>query len=215
MVFDRGVRIEIWSDVVCPWCYIGKRNLDAALAGFEHRDDTQVVFRSFQLDPSAPAQPTPAVDYLAQRYGGGREQAMSMMRQVTTVAARAGLDYDLEDSLTGQTLDAHRVLHLASELDAQPAMVERIFAGHFTERRSVFDHDSLVELGVEAGVPADRLREVLAGSQYRDAVAQDIAQAQVYGITAVPFFVFDQTYGVSGAQPPEVMTGVLNKAWDG
>jgi predicted DsbA family dithiol-disulfide isomerase len=215
VVFDRWVRIEIWSDVVCPWCYIGKRNLDAALDGFDHRDDTEVVFRSFQLDPSAPAQPTPAVDYLSQRYGGGREQALSMMRQVTTVAAQAGLDYHLEDSLTGQTLDAHRILHLASEFDAQPAMVERIFAGHFSEKRSVFDHESLVELGVEAGVPADRVREVLAGSQYHDAVAQDIAQAQVYGITAVPFFVFDQTYGVSGAQPPEVMAGVLNKAWDG
>ncbi len=213
MVFDRGVRIEIWSDVVCPWCYIGKRNLDLALDGFAHRDQTEVVFRSFQLDPSAPQDPTPAVDHLAARYGGGREQALSMIRQVTAVAAGAGLEFHLEDSLTGQTLDAHRVLHLAADHDTQPAMAEAIFSAHFTQSRSVFDHDSLSALAVEAGLPAEGVRETLAGSAYTEQVQRDIAQAQVYGISAVPFFVIDQTYGVSGAQPPEVLTDVLEKAW--
>ncbi len=213
MVFDRGVRIEIWSDVVCPWCYIGKRNLDLALQGFAHRDETDVVFRSFQLDPSAPEEPTSAVDHLAQRYGGGREQALSMMRQVTAVAAGAGLEFNLENSLTGQTLDAHRVLHLAADHDRQPAMAEAIFSAHFTQSRSVFDHDSLGLLALEAGLPAEGVRETLTSSAYTDQVERDIAQAQAYGISAVPFFVFDQTYGVSGAQPPEVLADVLDKAW--
>ena len=110
MVFDRAVKIEIWSDVVCPWCYIGKTNLEAALADSGNADDVEVVFRSFLLDPSAPVQPLSAVDHLAEKYGGGRAQALEMMRQVTAVAAGVGLEYHLEESLTGQTLDAHRLV---------------------------------------------------------------------------------------------------------
>ncbi|HNE88368.1 MAG TPA: DsbA family oxidoreductase [Actinomycetota bacterium] len=174
MVFDRAVKIEIWSDVVCPWCYIGKTNLEAALADSGNADDVEVVFRSFLLDPSAPVQPLSAVDHLAEKYGGGRAQALEMMRQVTAVAAGVGLEYHLEESLTGQTLDAHRLLHLAKEHDLQDATASRLFAGHFTEGRSLFDHDSLTSLAVEAGLPEQDVRTTLEAGTFAADVEADL-----------------------------------------
>jgi len=210
VVLDRGVRVEIWSDVVCPWCYIGTTNLELAIQRFD--GNVEVFFRSYQLDPDAPEEPVPAVDHLAARYGGGRDQALMMMRQVTAVAATVGLQFNLEESLTGQTLDAHRVLHLAAQRDLQPQVAARLFAAHFTENRSVFGTDSLAELAAEAGLDAAEVRDVLAAGTYTEDVLADIGQTRAYGITGVPFFVFDGTYGVAGAQPPEALGRALATA---
>jgi predicted DsbA family dithiol-disulfide isomerase len=207
--------VEMWSDVVCPWCYIGKTNLDRALRTFDRDEDVEVVFRSFVLDPEAPARPRPAVDYLAERYGGGRGQALGMMRQVTAVAAGVGLECRLEDSLAGQTHDAHRVLHLAADHGLQPEVAQRLFSAHFTENRSVFDAESLAALAAEVGLPGTDVENVLNGDRYAEAVAADIAQARAYGISAVPFFVIDGSLGVSGAQPPDVLGRVLERAAGG
>ncbi len=201
--------VEIWSDVVCPWCYIGKANLSKALESFP--GDVDVVYRSFQLDPGAPEQPRSQIDYLGERYGGGREQALAMARQVTQVAARAGLEFHLEDTEAGQTLDAHRLLHLAVDRGVQGALAERLFAAHFTEQRSIFDDASLLALAVEAGLEPSEVTEVLSSDRYLDAVRSDIQQAQAFGATGVPFFVIDRTYAVSGAQPPQVLLEVLER----
>ncbi len=209
------MKIEIWSDVVCPWCYIGKTNLDAALVHFDGSEGVDIVLRSFLLDPAAPSEPTSAVDHLADRYGGGRDRALEMMRQVTSVAAGVGLEFHLEDSLIGQTRDAHRLLHLASAHGRQPAVADRLFAAHFTEGRSLFDHESLTTLGTQAGLPEADVRAVLASDTYGDAVDADLSQASAYGITGVPFFVFDGTYAVAGAQPREVLGQALRRASEG
>ncbi len=204
------MRVEIWSDVVCPWCYIGTTNLAQAIERFD--GDVEVQFRAYQLDPGAPEKPVSAVDHLAARYGGGRDQALMMMRQVTAVAATVGLQFHLEDSLTGQTLDAHRVLHLAAQWNLQPQVAGRLFAAHFTENRSVFETDSLAQLAAEAGLDAHEVREVLSAGTYTEEVLADIRQARAYGISGVPFFVFDGTYGVAGAQPPEALGRALATA---
>ena len=207
------VMVEIWSDVVFPWCYIGKANLSKALEDFP--GDVEVVYRSFQLDPGAPEEPRSQIDYLGERYGGGREQALAMTRQVTEVAARAGLDFHLEDTQAGQTIDAHRLLHLAADRGVQMVLAERLFAAHFTEQRSIFDEQSLIALAVEAGLESSEVTDVLASDRYLDAVRADIEQAQAFGATGVPFFVIDRAYAVSGAQPPEVFLDILEQVRSG
>lgn len=199
------MRIQIWSDVVCPWCYIGTTNLRKALDG----TDATVVFRSFQLDPDGPAEPARTWEYLSGKYG---PQAEQMMDHVTEVAARAGLEYHLGDSWSGPTLDAHRLLHYSLEEGVQDALAMRMFAAQFTQGRSLFETESLVSLCEDVGLEAGAVREVLAGQAYSDAVARDIAQARTYGITGVPFFVFEDRLAVSGAQPVEVFEQALQQA---
>jgi predicted DsbA family dithiol-disulfide isomerase len=209
------MRIEVWSDVVCPWCYIGKRRLETALAEFPH--DVEVVWRSFQLDPGAPAVPTETVaESLGRKYGGGPEAGARMIDNVEAVAAEEGLVYRLHQAQRANTVDAHRLLHLALE-DGGPALQgalkEGLLAAYFTDARNVADHDVLREVAVGAGLDASRVSSVLAGDDYRDAVYTDIAQAQAYGAGGVPFFVIEQKYGVSGAQPAETLRQVLDRAW--
>ncbi len=194
--------IEIWSDVVCPWCYIGTTNLLTALTD----TPAEITFRSFQLDPAAPGSPMPTLQYLSGRYG---PQAEEMMDQVTQVAARAGLEYHLRDSWSGQTLDAHRLLHLAAAEGVQVPLAKRFFAAQFTQGRSLFETESLVDLCQECGLDPERVREVLATTEFADAVRADIEQARRYGITGVPFFVLDERLAVSGAQSPEVFAQAL------
>lgn len=208
------MRVEIWSDVVCPWCYIGKRHFEQALAGFEHRDQVEVVHRSFQLDPSFPRGETMDVaDLLAGKYGMSREQAVEMNRQMEQRAAATGLKYDLEGGRIGNTADAHRLVHLAAEHGLQDQVVEALYKAHFTDRRSIFDHDSLVEIVREVGLDADAARETLASDKFTAEVNADQREAAQYGANGVPFFVVDRRYGVSGAQPPETFTEVLTRAW--
>jgi predicted DsbA family dithiol-disulfide isomerase len=208
------VQIEVWSDVVCPWCYIGKRRLETALAGFPHRDEVEVVWRSFQLDPTIPEGVThPTLPALAAKYGASVEQMAANMKRVEELAAAEGLEYHLTEGVSGNTALAHELLHLAAEHGLQGAVKERLLHAHFEEGRSVFDADSLVALGVEVGLPEAEARAALTDRRYRAAVQQDAATAQALGATGVPFFVVDRRYGAAGAQPAELLLQILERAW--
>jgi len=208
------MQVEIWSDVVCPWCYLGKRRFEQALSGFEHRDDVQVVYRSFELDPaSPPGVTTPTVDLLGSKYGMTPEQASQAQRQMEERAAGDGLTFRMDRLRSGNTRDAHRLIQLARERGRQPAMVERLHRAYFTEQDSVFDHEALTRLAVEAGLDRAEVTKVLAGDSYSDHVETDEAMASALGATGVPLFVIDRKYGISGAQPAETITRVLERAW--
>jgi predicted DsbA family dithiol-disulfide isomerase len=210
----RAVRIEVWSDVVCPWCYIGKRRLETALARFPHRDEVEVVWRSFQLDPSVPeGQTHPTLPALAAKYGRPVEEMRAMMRHVEETAAGEGLEYSLADGVSGNTLLAHELVHLAAERGLQAQTKERLLHAYFEEGRPVFDVDSLAPLAVEVGLDEAEVRAALADHRYRPAVLADIATAQQLGATGVPFFVVDRRYGAAGAQPADVLLQLLERAW--
>ena len=205
------MKIEIWSDVVCPWCYIGKRRLERALGEFEHADEVEIAWRSFQLNPDTPAgTAVPTSEYLVQRFG---PQASQMTGRVAALGRDEGLVLDFDSSLTVNTLDAHRLLHLAADLGVGDAAKERLLRAHFTEGADLSDHETLVRLAGEAGVDQVRAREVLAGTEYADAVRADIELAQAFGATGVPFFVIDRKYGISGAQPAEAFLQALRTAY--
>jgi predicted DsbA family dithiol-disulfide isomerase len=208
------VRVDVWSDIICPWCYLGRRRFEQALAGFEHRDRVEVVHHSFQLDPSYPAGHTePSTEMLSRKYGMGVEEAAQMEARMEQTAADEGLEYHMDGLHIGNTADAHRLVHLALSHGLQDAMVERLFKAHFTDRRSVFSHDSLVALAVEVGLDAAEVRAVLESDRYAAEVDEDAATAARLGANGVPFFVIDMRYGVSGAQPTELFTQALTEAW--
>ncbi len=208
------MRIEVWSDVVCPWCYIGKRRLEAALERFEHRDQVEVVWRSFQLDPSVPEGETHALlPVLAAKYGRSLDEARAMVRHVEETAAGEGLEYHLADGTGGNTLLAHELLHLAAERGVQDVVKERLLHAYFTEARSVFDVDSLAALAVETGLDEAEVRAALGDHRYRPAVLEDVRTARALGATGVPFFVVDRRYGAAGAQPADLLLQLLERAW--
>ena len=210
----RHVRIEIWSDVVCPWCYIGKRHLERALEGFEHRDRVEVVYRSFELDPTAPEVPVETtVESLARKFGTDVTGARELMQRADGVAASVGLDFRHADAPHARTVDAHRLLHLALAEGRQSELNEALLQAYFTRGESMGDHDVLRKAAVEVGLDPGRVDEVLGSEEYADAVHADIARARAYGATGVPFFVVDQRYGVSGAQGTEVFAQLLDRAW--
>ena len=207
--------VDIWSDVVCPWCYIGKRRFEAALEGFEHRDDVTVLWHSFELDPDAsPVAEGRSAERLAEKYGMSVEEAAGRQAEITTLAAQDGLTYDLAESRGGNTFDAHRLIHLAAEHGLGNAAMERLMSAYFSEREAIGDRDTLQRLAVGVGLPADEVREVLDGERYADAVRADERAATQIGIRGVPFFVLGRKYGVSGAQPSEVLLQALQQAWD-
>jgi predicted DsbA family dithiol-disulfide isomerase len=206
------MRIDIWSDLVCPWCYIGKRRFETALAVFDHRDEVVVVHRAFQLDPAMPkGQLFRHRDVLSRKYGMNDSQVSAAQARLEDLAAGEGLEYHLADSRTGNTLDAHRLVHLAGEQGNQDAVIERFFRAHFTEGRSLFDDDSLAMLAEEAGLKG--AREVLDSNRYAENVVADHQEANALGASGVPFFVIDDRYGVSGAQAAEVFVDALARAW--
>lgn len=211
------MRIEIWSDVVCPWCFVGKRRLESALAGFEHADEVEVVYRSFELDPSAPTHGHElSTGVLARKYGRSEAEMRQMQQQLVDLAAEEGLAFRLFDTVHTNTVDAHRLLHLALETGGpalQRDLKEALLSAYFEQAEDVGDHDVLTKVAVGAGLDEDRVLAVLAGREYADAVAADVAQARAYGATGVPFFVVDRAYGISGAQPAEVFSQVLDQAW--
>jgi len=210
----KKLKIDVWSDIVCPWCAIGKRRLESALARFPHRDDVEVVWRAFELDPSAPAvQEGDNVARLAAKYGRTKAQAEAMMHQVEDTAAKDGLELHLTTARSGNTFDGHRVIHLAGERGRQDAVKERLLRGYMTEGRSIGEHEVLVDLAVQAGLEEKEVREVLASDRYAREVREDEATARQLGINGVPFFVLDEKYAVSGAQPANVMLGALEQAW--
>ncbi len=212
---DLRVKVEIWSDVVCPWCAVGKHRFEKALARFAHGDEVEVSYHSFELDPSAPPEQEGDIhDHLATKYGMTRAEAEAKHRQMTAMAAADGWDFQFDRARRGNTFDAHRLLHLAADRGVQDAVKERLFRGYFTEGEPIADHETLVRLGADAGLDADEARAVLTSDRYADTVRADERQAQAYGITGVPFFVVDRKYGVAGAQPPEALLQVLETAWN-
>jgi len=205
------MKIEIWSDVVCPWCYIGKRRLEHALGDFEHADEVEITWRSFQLNPSTPpGTAVPTKEYLVKRFG---KQATAMSAHVADLARAEGLDFDTDAALTVNTLDSHRLLHLANDVGRGDAAKERLLRAHFIEGADLSDPDVLVGLLGEAGVDTDRARAVLNSREYADAVRDDIELAQAFGASGVPFFVIDRKYGISGAQPAEAFLNALRAAY--
>ena len=208
------MEVEIWSDVACPWCYIGKRRFEAALAEFEHRDDVQVRWRSFELDPEAPHERVgDNAARLAQKYGMTVEQARAAERQITEVAAGEGLGFRLDVARSGNTFDAHRVVHLAESHGLQDAMKERLMRAYFTEGELMSDHDTLVRLAGEVGLEEQEVRELLAGDRYAEEVRDDERTADHFGISAVPTFVVARRVGASGAQPPDALLELLRQGW--
>ena len=209
------MKVEIWSDVVCPWCFIGKRRFETALDRFEHRADVEVEFRSFELNPNAEFQPEGTLEEaLARKYGVSLEQAHAMNARVVDAAAGEGLQYRFDIARRGNTFDAHRLIHLAAADGLQAAMKERLMAAYFMEGRAIGDRDTLVELAGEVGVDPGRARAALDSDEYADDVRADEREAAELGITGVPFFVINRRYGVSGAQPPEVMLKALAAGWE-
>jgi predicted DsbA family dithiol-disulfide isomerase len=210
------MRVEIWSDVVCPWCYLGKRRFERALDSFAHADEVEVTYRSFELNPSAPKDlTTPTVRILASKYGMTTEHARDAQRQMEQRAAHDGLTFRMSDLRSGNTRDAHRLLHLAKDRGRQTDLVEGLHRGYFTEQLSIFDHAVLTKLAVEAGLDRNEAADVLASEDYRPAVETDEAMAGTLGVTGVPFFVIDRRFAFSGAQPAEAVTQLLDAVWAG
>ena len=206
--------IEIWSDVNCPWCYLGKRRLEAALADFEHVADVSLTWRSFELDPDAPAEIAGnGATMLAEKYGMPMERAQAVERNLTELAAADGLHYDLEHARIGSSFDAHRLVHLAKRAGLQDAMQERLFRARFTEGLLISDTETLVNLATEVGLDEDEVRAMLAGDAFAADVRADELMAQQLRIDGVPMFVVDRTFGMSGAQPPEQLLALLRHAW--
>jgi predicted DsbA family dithiol-disulfide isomerase len=204
------MNVEIWSDIACPWCAVGKRRFEAALRDFDRRDEVTVTWRSFELDPDAPHErPGPRDEHLASKYGMSVEQAREMHERMTETAAGEGLDFRFDQARSGNTFDAHRITHLAAAHGLQDAMNERLLLAHFTEGELVSDHATLKRLAIEAGLPEDEVDDVLATDRYAAEVREDEATAHALGIAAVPTFVVDRRIGVSGAQPPEVLGRLL------
>lgn len=211
-----SLKVEVWSDVVCPWCYIGKRRFEAALGRFAHRDEVELVWRSFELDVSAPpstAEQGTYAERLATKYRCSVTDAQVMIDNMTATAAQEGLDFRFDLALPGNTFDAHRLLHLALEHGRQDELKERLDRATFTEGSPVSDHSALRALCTQVGLPEAEVDAVLTSDRYSDAVRADEAQARAYGISAVPFFVIDGRYGISGAQPADAVLQNLDKAW--
>jgi len=208
------MHIDIWSDVVCPWCYLGKRRLEKALASFEGRANVTIGHRSFQLDPTRPkGETTSRRTMLMSKYRLTEDRVREMDHNMETMAAAEGLEYHLtEKGQSGNTLDAHRLVHLAASHDCEGQMLERLYKAYFTDQRSIFDVESLVSLAVDEGFDATEVREALESDHYVDAVRRDLEEARMLGVTGVPFFVIDGRYGISGAQATEVFTRALAMA---
>ncbi len=212
----KTLRIDIWSDIACPWCYVGKRRLEAALEKFPHRDEVEIVWRAFELDPSAPAERPTDVGYaerLAKKYGTSLTEAQGMLTRMTDVAASDGLDFHFEKIRPGNTFDAHRVLHLAGERGKQDAVKERYLRAYMTEGEPIGDRETLIRLAAEAGLDAEEVRATLASDAYTREVRADEDEARQLGINGVPFFVLANKLAVSGAQPAELLLRALNQAW--
>lgn len=211
------LRIDVWSDIACPWCYVGKRRLEAALALFPHRDAVEIVWRAFELDPSAPRERDRAVSYaerLSHKYGTAVRDAEVRIKHLTDVAAQDGLDFRFDIIRSGNTFDAHRVIHLAAERGKQDAVKERLLRAYLTEGELMSDPETLVRLAGESGLDPEEVRALLASDASVMDVHEDEDEARKLGISGVPFFVMGGKYAVSGAQPTEVLLRALQRAWD-
>jgi predicted DsbA family dithiol-disulfide isomerase len=209
------MHVEIWSDIACPWCYVGKRRFEAALAAFEHRDEVTVTWRSFELDPQAPvARSVDSATHLADKYGMTREEAQASQLQLAEVAAGDGLDMRFDLARGGNTFDAHRLVHLGEAHGLQDATKERLMRAYFTEGELIGDAEALARIALEVGLPEDEVRELLAGDRYAQEVREDERTAMSLGINAVPFFVVDRRIGAAGAHPAEALGELLRRGWE-
>jgi len=206
------MNVEIWSDIACPWCYVGKRRFEAALAAFEHRDEVQVAWRSFELDPGAPPErERSGPEHLADKYGMTVEQARARQAQLAELAAGDGLDMRFDRTRGANTFDGHRLLQLAGAHGLQGEMKERLLRAHHTEGELVSDQDTLARLAAEVGLPEAGVRDALAGDRFAAEVRDDERTASALGISAVPCFVVERSLAVSGAQSPEVLGELLRR----
>lgn len=208
------MQIEIWSDVACPWCYIGKRRLEKALEIFAHADEVDIRYRSYQLNPAAPSDPTESLaSLLGRKFGGGEAKGIEMIDRVEATAAEAGLILHHHSTIPANTRDAHRLLQYAATEGKQAALKERLLKAYFVDGVNVAHADTLRAVAAEVGLDAPRVDEVLSSNEFDDAVDADIREGTALGANGVPFFVIDRKYGVSGAQPTETFTQVLERAW--
>jgi predicted DsbA family dithiol-disulfide isomerase len=208
------MKIEIWSDVACPWCYIGKRRFESALAQFPHRDSVEVEWRSYQLDPSVPEHyDGTELDYLSKRKGMAPEQVKQMFAHVTQTAKDEGLDYHFDNVVVANSFTAHRLIHLAATHGKQDLAKERLLSDHFEHGKDIGSQEYLTGLGAALDLPAGEVAELFTSDKFTEEVTMDINEARAIGVTGVPFFVIDRKYGISGAQPAELFAQALNQAW--
>lgn len=210
------LRIDVWSDIACPWCFVGKRRLEHALAEFPHQGEVEVVWRAFELDPAAPKERDPSVSHterLAKKYGMSVEQARLRTEQLRGTAQREGLAFDFDHIRSGNMFDAHRLVHLGQRKGLQDAVKERFFRAYLEQGQLLSDHGTLLRLAVEAGLPEHEVTDVLASDQFAAEVRADEAEAHELGISGVPCFVLDGRYAVSGAQPAQLLLSALHQAW--
>ncbi len=207
------MQIEIWSDVICPWCYIGKRRFEAALAAFPHKEKVTVVWRSFELDTKSPSRYSETlIEMLSRKYHVSLQEAENMNTRVSSLAKEVGLDYHLSEARPGNTFDAHRLLHLAASRQVGNQATERLMHAYFSEALSVGDRAALASLAPEFGISSNDALAMFESNDYVDAVREDEARATELGISGVPFFVIDGKIGISGAQPVEVFADALNRS---
>ncbi|MDD8018479.1 MAG: DsbA family oxidoreductase [Bacteroidota bacterium] len=208
------MKVEIWSDVMCPFCYIGKRKFETALEQFPQKNNVEIEWKSFQLNPDMETDPKKNInEYLAEHKGIGIDQAKRMNDCVTAMAKEVGLRYDFDKAIVANSFDAHRLSHLAKKYGKQDAMEERLFKAYFTEGKNTADHETLIHLAEEIGLNADEVQTMLGGNDFSDAVNSDLYEAQQVGARGVPFFVFNNTYAVSGAQPTELFLSALTQSY--
>ena len=210
----KKIRVEIWSDVVCPFCYMGKRKFELALEKFTHKNAVEIEWKSFQLDPGAISQPgTDVYDYLANRYGRDREWSIATHKQVTEQAAQVGLEYNFDKAVIASTFDAHRAAHFAKSKGKGNEFEDLLFRSYFTDGKNIADYNVLADLGASIGLNRDELLQSLENNTFEAEVQRDIHEAQQIGVRGVPFFVFNRKYAVSGAQDPQVFRETLETVW--
>jgi predicted DsbA family dithiol-disulfide isomerase len=210
------LRIDVWSDIACPWCYVGKRRLESALKEFPHAADVEVVWHAFELDPSAPKERDRAVSHverLAKKYGMSVEQARTNSARLVETARGEGLAFDFEHIRSGNMFDAHRLVHLGRQRGRQDAVKERFLRAYLEQGELMSDHGTLLRLAVDAGLAEGEVADVLASDQFAEEVRADEQQAHELGINGVPCFVLDGRYAVSGAQPSQILLSALHQAW--
>ncbi len=208
------MKVEIWSDVMCPFCYIGKRKFETALEEFPDKNDIEIEWKSFQLNPDMKTNPQKNInEYLAEHKGISISQVKQMNDRVTAMAKEVGLYYDFDNAVVANSFDAHRLSHLAKKYGKQPELEEQLFKAYFTDGENTADHDTLLRLGTEIGLDGDEIRRMLRSDEYSNAVHVDAYEAQQVGARGVPFYVFDNKYAVSGAQPSRFFLQVLEKSY--
>ncbi len=209
------MKVEIWSDVMCPFCYIGKRKFEKALNEFPDKNNIEIIWKSFQLDPTTVTDPSiSTIDHLAQKKGWSKEQASETTAHVTNIAKQVGLNFHFDKAVVANSFDAHRVSHLAKKYGKQNELEEKLFSAYFTEGKNTADHATLLQIAADIGLNKAEVNELLIGELYTEEVEKDIYEAQQVGVRGVPFFVLDRKYAVSGAQEPDTFLEALTKSYE-